>query len=110
MRRVAVRSGSFNKWDKQIEETVLDAYHNHQPVVIYYRDAKGKRTSRMIEPREVETDPYTGGSRIKAYCYLRNADRTFLIDRIVNAIPADTNLSVGVVSVLIAHLRIVPNQ
>lgn len=59
MRRVAVRSSSLNRWDKQIEDTVLDAYNNHQPVVIYYRDAKGKRTTRMIEPREVKTDPYT---------------------------------------------------
>jgi hypothetical protein len=93
MRRVAVTASRREK-DKQIEQTVLDAYHNHQPVVIYYRDSRGKRTTRMVEPHDVETNPYTGGLWVKAYCYLRDADRTFLIDRIVDAIPADTNLSV----------------
>ena len=35
-------------------------------VTIYYRDAKWRRTSRMIEPRELEVDPYTGGIGIRA--------------------------------------------
>ena len=98
MRRVAVtvshREKDKREKDKQIEQTVLDAYHNHQPVVIYYRDAKGKRTTMMVEPHDLETNLYTGGLWVKAYCYLRDADRTFLLDRIIDAIPADTDLSV----------------
>ncbi|HIH97363.1 MAG TPA: hypothetical protein HA348_07845 [Thermoplasmata archaeon] len=94
MRRIAVRSSSPCKKDKLIEETIFNASHNHQPVVIYYKDARGKRTTRMIEPREVETDSYTRGLRIRAYYYLRNAERTFLFDRIIDAIPSDTNLSI----------------
>jgi len=94
MMRVAV-TGSLHKKNKPIEQTIINACQNHQPVVIYYRDSRGKRTTRMIEPLEVEKDSYTGGSRIRAHCYLRDADRTFLLDRIVDAIPADTNLSVA---------------
>jgi hypothetical protein len=95
LRRVAVRNKKtvVNK-EAQARQTVLDAYYQGRPVVICYSDAKRKRTSRMIEPLELETDPYTGMVKVKGYCYLRNAKRTFLLDRIVDAIPMDTNLSI----------------
>lgn len=95
LRRVAVRSKKpvVDK-EAQARQTVLDAYYQGRPVVICYSDAKRKRTSRMIEPLELETDPYTGMVKVTGYCYLRNAKRTFLLDRIVDAIPIDTNLSI----------------
>lgn len=94
MRRVAVRYGAQPRDNGEVEPTILNAYSSHLPVTIYYRDAKGRRTSRMIEPRELEVDPYTGGIRIRAYCHLRNAERTFLLGRIIGAIPTASNLSV----------------
>jgi hypothetical protein len=97
IRRVAVRvktghsSRDKKEWVKRI---LFDAYREGRPLVIYYRDAKRRRTSRMIEPLEIEADSYTGMLRVKAYCYLRDAERTFLLDRIADAIPMDTNLSI----------------
>lgn len=95
LRRIAVRSKK-SVVDKaaQARQVVLEAYYQGRPVVIYYLDARRKRTSRMIEPLELETDLYTGMVKVKGYCYLRNANRTFLLDRIVDAIPMDTNLSI----------------
>ncbi|MFQ5816328.1 MAG: WYL domain-containing protein, partial [Candidatus Hydrothermarchaeaceae archaeon] len=96
LRRVAVRNKGPVKRDKeaQTKQTVLDAYSNGEPVVISYRDARWRRTSRMIEPLGFEVDPYTGMVKVKAYCYLRDTERTFLMDRIDNAIPMDPNLSI----------------
>lgn len=97
IRRVAVRAkAGHSSGDKKelVKQIVLDAYRESRPLVIYYRGAKRRRTSRMIEPLEIEADPYTGMLRIKAYCYLRDAERTFLLDRIADAIPMDTDLSI----------------
>ncbi|KXA96567.1 hypothetical protein AKJ38_03040, partial [candidate division MSBL1 archaeon SCGC-AAA259I14] len=80
--------------DNQPEKIVLNAYQNNDPVTIIYKDRKGTKTSRMIEPLKIETDPYSGIRRIKSYCHLRHAERTFLLERIVDAIPTDTELSV----------------
>ncbi|KXA94683.1 hypothetical protein AKJ37_07385, partial [candidate division MSBL1 archaeon SCGC-AAA259I09] len=80
--------------DNQPEEVMLNAYRNHDPVTIIYKDRKGTKTSRMIEPLKIETDPYSGVRRIESYCYLRDAKRTFLLERMVDAIPANTELSV----------------
>ncbi|KXA98212.1 hypothetical protein AKJ40_04885 [candidate division MSBL1 archaeon SCGC-AAA259M10] len=65
-----------------------------EPVVISYKDRKGRRTRRMIEPLKIETDPYSGVRRIESFCYLRQEGRTFLLERVTDAIPADTELSV----------------
>ncbi len=70
---------------------MLDAYRNNDPVTIIYKDRKGTKTSRMIEPLKIETDPYSGVRRIESYCYLRHAERTFLLERIVDAIPQTPN-------------------
>jgi predicted DNA-binding transcriptional regulator YafY len=37
------------------KQIVLDAYKRASRVVIYYQDAWDRRTSRMIEPLELET-------------------------------------------------------
>jgi predicted DNA-binding transcriptional regulator YafY len=75
-------------------EVVLEACRECRPVVICYRDSRWMRTGRMIEPLEVSRDSYTGMWKLRSYCYLRNAERTFLLDRIVNATPIDTNFSI----------------
>ncbi|KXB01859.1 hypothetical protein AKJ44_02070 [candidate division MSBL1 archaeon SCGC-AAA261F17] len=94
IRRIAVgRRGIFTN-DLNPKKVVMDAYRDGDPVVICYKDRNGRRTRRMIEPLDVDTDPYTRMEKIKAYCYLRNDERTFLADRITDAIPADTNLFV----------------
>jgi len=94
LRSVTVRRKGPSNCESDAEHVVLDAYRNGRPVTIYYRDRRGRRSSRMIEPLQIETDQYTGMKRVKSYCYLRDDERTFLLDRIVNAIPADTSLSI----------------
>ncbi|MFQ5888204.1 MAG: WYL domain-containing protein, partial [Candidatus Hydrothermarchaeales archaeon] len=80
--------------EEEIERMVSKANDEGTPIVIRYRDGRGKRTSRMIDPLEITKDSYTGGYRIKAHCYLRDDERTFLLDRIVDAIPPNLDLTV----------------
>ncbi|KXA94588.1 hypothetical protein AKJ37_07480 [candidate division MSBL1 archaeon SCGC-AAA259I09] len=94
LRKVSVKQLGLHYPDSSPEEDVLNAYRNNEPVTIIYRDREGTKTSRMIEPLKIETDPYSGVRRIKSYCHLRHAERTFFLERIVDAIPADTELSV----------------
>jgi len=96
MRRVVVtgtKSSSLDRKEKA-RQIVLEAYEESRPVVICYQDGRKRRTSRMIEPLEMWDDPYTHMAKLRAYCYLRDAERTFLIDRIVDATPMDTDLSI----------------
>ena len=96
MRRVVVtgtKSSSLDRKEKA-RQIVLEAYEESRPVVICYQDGRKRRTSRMIEPLEMLEDPYTHMAKLRAYCYLRDAERTFLIDRIVDATPMDTDLSI----------------
>ncbi|KXB04340.1 hypothetical protein AKJ48_02930 [candidate division MSBL1 archaeon SCGC-AAA261O19] len=76
------------------KEVVLNAYRNGELVTIIYKDRNGTRTSRMIEPLEIVTNPYSGVRWIKSFCHLRQEERTFLLERVVDAIPADIELSV----------------
>lgn len=76
------------------EEVVLQAHWEGEPVVISYEDRYGRKTRRMIEPLSVEVDRYSGATRVASFCYLRQAERTFLLGRIHEAIPVDTDLSV----------------
>ena len=96
MRRVAVTGTKSSSSDrrKKAKQIVLEAYGESRPVVICYQDGRKRRTSRMIEPLEMWEDPYTHMAKLRAYCYLRSAERTFLIDRIIDAIPMDTELSI----------------
>jgi hypothetical protein len=96
MMRVAVIGTGSSGLDRKekARHIVLEAYRESRPVVICYQDRRKRRTSRMIEPLEVLEDPYTHMVKLRAYCYLRNAERTFLIDRIIDAMPMDTDLSI----------------
>lgn len=96
MRWVAVTGARHSGPERRekAKQTVLEACEEGRPVVICYRDGRKRRTSRMIEPLKVWEDPYTRMVKLRAYCYLRDAERTFLIDRIVDATPMDTELSI----------------
>lgn len=97
LRSVTVKRKGPSRYGSDPEgvvNVVLDACRNSRPVTISYRDGRGRRTNRMIEPFVVKTDQYTGMKKVRGYCYLRDDERTFLLDRIVNAIPADTSLSI----------------
>ncbi len=57
-----------------------------EPVIIEYVDASGKRTTRKILLKEVASkQDYV---YLVAYCYTRQAERTFRLDRIVHWEPA----------------------
>ncbi|KXB05314.1 hypothetical protein AKJ49_01055 [candidate division MSBL1 archaeon SCGC-AAA382A03] len=94
LRKVSVKRKGPRHNGVDPEQVVLKAYRNDDPVTIIYKDRNGTRTSRMIEPLEIKTDPYSGVRRIKSYCHLRQEGRTFLLERVTDAIPADTDLSV----------------
>ncbi|WP_233808133.1 WYL domain-containing protein [Paraburkholderia sp. HP33-1] len=55
-------------------------------LTIEYRDGIGEVTSRNITTRHYDPE----GGYILARCHLRNADRTFRIDRIVQAVDTET--------------------
>jgi predicted DNA-binding transcriptional regulator YafY len=48
----------------------------------------------MIKPIDIGEDEYIGQTKIKAYCYLREAERTFILDRIVDAMPEMYNINI----------------
>jgi hypothetical protein len=52
-----------------------------RPVVMEYLDARQMRTERIIEPLQVRR--FKGEMTLVAWCRLRQAQRTFKLDRIV---------------------------
>jgi len=67
------------------EQIIEESLNTGFPLVIFYRDSGGRRTSRMLAPLGITKDAYTGLIYLRAYCWLRGAERTFRIDRIVKA-------------------------
>jgi predicted DNA-binding transcriptional regulator YafY len=65
--------------------TVFAAWQNHQRLHIIYNDQHGGELERDIDPHVLFL--YLHEWRIKAYCHLRKAPRTFVINRIRNAWP-----------------------
>ena len=53
-------------------------------VAIQYQDEQGAVTTRVIIPRSY-FQAYDGREFLKAWCCLRNAERTFRMDRIIDA-------------------------
>lgn len=62
------------------------AIRNRSPIGIRYRDSKGNTTERVIEPYYMSN--YRGDDYLVAFCRMRNAQRTFRVDRILGAFPA----------------------
>ncbi len=94
LRKVSVRRKGPRHDEIDPKEIVLEAHRKGNPVTIVYKDRDGTKTSRMIEPLEVETDSYSGVKRVRSFCYMRQEGRTFLLERVADAIPADKELSI----------------
>jgi DNA polymerase III epsilon subunit family exonuclease len=58
-----------------------EALDLRKPVLMDYLDANQRRTSRIIEPRSIRR--FRGEMLLVAHCQLRNAQRTFKLERIV---------------------------
>lgn len=52
---------------------------NEQKLIEFsYKDTHGKKTRRTAKPLHYTKSPH-GLSALRAYCYLRNEERTFII-------------------------------
>src|SRR5436190_5223403 len=58
-----------------------EALEMRRPVMMEYLDARQQRTNRIIEPRHIRR--VSGELILVAHCHLRDAQRTFKLDRIV---------------------------
>ena len=63
--------------------TVFEAWQFHRRLHIVYNDQSGTITERDIDPHVLFL--YLHEWRIKTFCHLKNAQRTFVINRIVRA-------------------------
>jgi len=63
-------------------DLVERAIKSGRQLVIHYRDWKRKHTSRIITPMEMTKSSYDNVIRIRAFCHLRDSERTFHLDRI----------------------------
>ncbi|KXB01807.1 hypothetical protein AKJ41_00060 [candidate division MSBL1 archaeon SCGC-AAA259O05] len=63
-------------------DTIKKAVKTGQQLAIHYCDRNRNHTSRVITPEKIEKNSYDGTTRIKAHCHLRDAHRTFRLDRI----------------------------
>lgn len=78
---------SYRPLVRRTEEIVLppeiqEALSGNKAVVITYVDAKGDETTRMITPLRVQAANQL--VYLVAYCHLRQAERSFRLDRIVD--------------------------
>jgi DNA polymerase-3 subunit epsilon len=67
--------------------TIADALENGGRVRMRYVDARGWETDRVVRPLRVSEE--RGNLYLVAYCYQRNALRTFRLDRVVEMEPDD---------------------
>jgi DNA polymerase-3 subunit epsilon len=65
--------------------SIAEALSAEGPVLMRYADAQGHETERLVQPIRVNLGPEYG--YLIAYCYLRNAQRTFRLDRVIEMIP-----------------------
>ncbi len=69
--------------DAEIAETIWRALRDNDVLRIRYTDVGGVETEREVEPEHVVVGP--NGSYLTAWCYLRQDDRVFRMDRITSA-------------------------
>lgn len=65
--------------------SVFEAWRTHRRLKIWYDDQHGGISERIVDPHVLFH--HLREWRIKAYCHLKNAPRTFVINRIKNAYP-----------------------
>jgi len=77
----AYRSAAPHSDDIILPPEIQEALEENKAIVITYIDAKGKETSRRVTPRRVlATNDIV---YLVSYCHLRQAERSFRLDRIV---------------------------
>lgn len=69
--------------ESRVFAVVFEAWQKHRRLHIVYDDMKSGLVERDVDPHVLFL--YLREWRIKAFCHLRNAPRTFVIDRIRNA-------------------------
>ena len=77
----------WNKPEKNVNALIDNAIVNNKVITIKYRNYDGEVSTRTLSELRYNTDYENTGqskSHIKGHCSLRNEDRTFKIDRIVN--------------------------
>ncbi|MEM8687054.1 MAG: WYL domain-containing protein [Pseudomonadota bacterium] len=80
-------------------EPVLDGLR----LELGYVDAEGRRTNRLVTcKRLVHSDD---GDRLLAFCHARRTDRTFLLDRIIDAANHATGARIGDIRAFFAPFR-----
>lgn len=68
----------------QIKNSLIDsAISNKKRIVFDYTDLNGNKTHREVQPLNFERTE-GGAFGVRAYCYLRNAKRTFIINKMLN--------------------------
>jgi len=60
---------------------ILDALRRHRPLLLRYRSERGEVTERIVEPLGVSDRG--GYASLIAHCHLRDAQRSFRLDRII---------------------------
>lgn len=71
---------AFVKTKETILEKFSKAASEKKLVEFLYKDAKGKKSRRRIEPYSLKYDP--AGLKISGYCFLRKATRIFFLKNV----------------------------
>lgn len=77
---------NYLKEQERKKELINWAYQNNQKIEITYKKFNGDITTRIIQPLTTIYEAKIGkyeDEYIQAYCYLRNEERTFKFDRII---------------------------
>ena len=83
IRSLKVFAGGGAVETSPVFSVVFEAWQKHRRLRILYDDQKGGLQEREVDPHVLFL--YLREWRIKAFCHLRNAPRTFVINRIRNA-------------------------
>jgi len=78
----------WNKPDNNIEEVITQAMNENKTVKIDYQKNDGEYSERIISQLRFNNDFQIDGffnAHIKAFCHLRQEERTFKISRIKKA-------------------------
>lgn len=77
----------WNKADNSIKDTLKQAMDENHHVLIKYRKFEGDVSERTLSNIQFNNSFEEDGfhnDHIKAYCHLREEERTFKIDRIIS--------------------------
>ena len=87
--------GGFNSLSKHkprespLPTEIAEALEGNRAVVIRYLDVNNRRTDRAVTPKYVRR--VRGHLMLFAHCHLKDAQRTFKVDRIVTATPLEAD-------------------